>query len=240
MWICCKDSQTNFSQKGRRQQDTVTQPQIACRQWIRLCRDPHSATHGTMSVRSASSSLTVHMGNIRGCHRLRRSGLWPRQTMEPCTLVLTPASSLLMLNEDKWMIIVDYSAASWPVVIIATGTPTDLCYTVVWSTDLHLEWSEGIWQGVKSYPSLWYFNIHSLRCTLALLASTKDKASHLFCSVLLTCSGKELSCFAGRIGGSSLTGAFQQVSWKKLLPFSDICQRITWRHTKDTVTSGNS
>ena len=36
------------------------------------------------------------------------------------------------------------------------------------------------------------------------------------------------------------TGAFWQVSRKKLLPFSGICQKIVWRHTKDKVSSGNS
>lgn len=152
--MCCKASQPSFSQKGRRQQETVTQPQIAGRQWTGLCRDPHSATRGTMSVRATSFSLTVHVGNVWGLCRLGTSGPWPGQSTKPRALVLTPESLLLVLNEDKWMINVYYSAASWPAVIIVTGTCTGPWYSVAWSTEIRLEGSEGIWQGIKSYPSL--------------------------------------------------------------------------------------
>lgn len=76
----------------------------------------------------------------------------------------------------------------------------------------------------------------SLRWTFALHTSTKDEASHRFCGLLLAHSEKDLSCSVRISGGSSWTGAFHQVSRKKYPPFSDICQKITWRHTKDTVT----
>lgn len=161
MRMCCEDSQTNFSQKGRRQQDTVTQPQIGCRQWLRLCRDPHSAIQGTVSVRSTNYCLTVHTGNIRGLRRVGMSRLWPRQSTEPSTLIPISESLLRMINEDKRMIIVDYSAASWPLVIVVTHTHTAPCYSVAWSTKTHLGWSEGmIWQGAKTHSSLCYINIH--------------------------------------------------------------------------------
>lgn len=67
-----------------------------------LQRSPLSNPWRNDCVRSTSYSLTVHMGNIRGLRRLDMSGLWPRQSMEPCTVILTPESLLLMLNEDKW------------------------------------------------------------------------------------------------------------------------------------------
>lgn len=51
--------------------------------------------------------------------------------MELPRLILKPESFLLMPNEDDWMIIVAYCAASWLVVITVSGTHTDLCGTVV-------------------------------------------------------------------------------------------------------------
>ena len=111
-------------------------------------------------------------GKHWGLRRLGMSGRWPRQSMEPCTLILTPESLSLTLNENKWTMIVDYSAASWPVVGTVTGTHTDPCCTVMWSTEVHSERSEGIWQGVKPHPSLCYVNIHiPLICSLIQLKS---------------------------------------------------------------------
>lgn len=154
-----QDSQTDFSQNGRRQRGAGTRPQIGGRQWTRLGRDARAAAHGR-ERQSHSLQSSWAYGNHSGAPQT--GDIWP-VTYAEHRAVHAASGSRISVAHAKW----GHMGCNCSLFCCSlAGGDNCSWYPPRWVLSWSLKhWGtfralRGIWQGVKSQPSLSYINTH--------------------------------------------------------------------------------